>query len=74
MTNAVYQRRENKVTPNKSLVMDIVKEIIEEDAMSIKLKITEKTVGGNTTDTDSPKKSKSKKRFESSLDKVDPKI
>ena len=44
--------------------MDIVKEIIEEDAMSIKLKITEKTVGGNTTDTDSPEKSKSKKRSE----------
>ena len=53
--------------------MDIVKEIIEEDAMSGKLKITEKKLGGDTTDTDSPEKSKSKKRFESSLDKVDPK-
>ena len=41
--------------------MDIVKEIIEENAMSGKLKITEKTKGGNTTDTDSPDKSKSKK-------------
>ena len=41
--------------------MDIVKEIIEEDAMSGKLKITEKTGGGDTTDTDSPEKSKSKK-------------
>ena len=41
--------------------MDIVKEIIEEDAMSGKLKITEKKKGGDTTDTDSPEKSKSKK-------------
>ena len=40
--------------------------------MSRKLKITEKTGGGDTTDTDSPEKSKSKKS-ESSLDKVDPK-
>ena len=54
--------------------MDIVKEIIEEDAMSRKLKITKKTGGGDTTDTDSPEKSKSKKRSESSLDKVDQKI
>ena len=43
------------------LVMDIVKEIIEEDAMSGKLKITEKKGGGDTTDTDSPEKSESKK-------------
>ena len=41
--------------------------------MSGKLKITENTKGGNTTDTDSPEKSKSKKISESSLDKVDPK-
>ena len=41
--------------------MDIVKEIIEEDAMSGKLKITEKLGGGDTTDTDSPEKSKIKK-------------
>ena len=54
--------------------MDIVKEIIEEDTMRGKLKITEKTGGGDTTDIDSPEKSKSKKRSESSLDKVDPKI
>ena len=53
--------------------MDIVKEIIEENAMSGTLKITENTGGGNTTDTDSPEKSKSKKISESSLDKVDPK-
>ena len=53
--------------------MDIVKEITEETAMSGKLKITEKTKGGDTTDTDSPEKSKSKKRSESFLDKVDPK-
>ena len=53
--------------------MDIVKDIIEENAMSEKLKITEKTGGGDTTDTDLPEKSKSKKRSESSLDKVDKK-
>ena len=41
--------------------MDIIKEIIEEEAMSEKLKISEKTKGGDTTDTDSPEKSKSKK-------------
>ena len=39
--------------------MDIVEEIIEEEAMSGKLKITEKTEGGDTTDTESPEKSKS---------------
>ena len=53
--------------------MDVVKEIIEEDAMSKKLKITEKKGGGDTTDTDSSEKSKSKKISESSLDKFDPK-
>ena len=41
--------------------MDIVKESIEEGAMSGKLKITEKTGGDDATDTDSPEKSKSKK-------------
>ena len=53
--------------------MNIVKDIIEENAMSGKLKIKEKTGGGDTTDTDSPEKSESKKISESSLDKVDPK-
>ena len=53
--------------------MNIVKDIIEENAMSGKIKITEKTGGGDTTDTDSPEKSKGKKRSESSLDQVDPK-
>ena len=54
--------------------MDIVEEIIEEKAMSGKLKSQRiNTKGGDTTDTDSPEKSKSKKRSESSLDKVDPK-
>ena len=51
--------------------MDIVEDIIEEEAMSGKLKITENTNGGHTTDTDSREKSKSKKRSESSLDKDD---
>ena len=53
--------------------MDITEEIIEEEAMSGKLKITENKKGGDTTDTDSPEKSKSKKRSESWLDKDDPK-
>ena len=53
--------------------MDIDKDIIEENAMSGKLKIVEKTGGGNTTDTDSSENSKSKKRSESSLGQVDPK-
>ena len=53
--------------------VNIDKDIIEENAMSGKLKITEKTGGGDITDTDSPEKSKSKKRSESSLDQVDPK-
>ena len=53
--------------------MNIDEDIIEENAMSGKLKITDKTGGGDTTDTYSPEKSKSKKRSESSLDQVDPK-
>ena len=67
------KRREKRVTPSKILVMDIVKNIIEEDAMRGELKITEKTGGDDTTDTESPEKSKNKKRSESLLDKVDPK-
>ena len=53
--------------------MNIDKDIIEENAMSGILKITEKIGGGNTTDTDSPEKSKSKNISESSLDQVDSK-
>ena len=41
--------------------------------MSGTLKITQNTKGGDTTDTDSLDKSKSKKISESLLDKVDPK-
>ena len=54
--------------------MNIVKDIIAENTISGKLKITEKTGGGDTIDTESPKKSKSKKISESSLDQVDPMI
>ena len=43
--------------------MDITEEIREEEAMSGKLKITENTKGCDTTDTDSPEKSKSKKKI-----------
>ena len=35
--------------------MNIVKDIIEENAMRGRLKITETTGGGDPTDTDSPK-------------------
>ena len=41
--------------------MDITEEIREEEAMSGKLKITENTKGGDTTDTETLEKSKSKK-------------
>ena len=40
--------------------MDLTEDIIEEEAMNRKLKITENTKEGDTTDTDSPDKSKSK--------------
>ena len=53
--------------------MDIDKDIIEENAMSGKLKITEKIGGDDTTESDSPENSKSKKRSEPSLGQVDPK-
>ena len=53
--------------------MDINKGLTEEIAMSGKLKITEKTGGGDATESDSPDNSKSKKRSESSLGQVDPK-
>ena len=53
--------------------MDIDKYLIEENAMSGKLKITEKIGGGSTTESDSPENSKSKKRSESSMGQVDPK-
>ena len=53
--------------------MNIVEEIIEEEAMSGKLKITENKKGGDTTDTEKSDKSKSKKISESLLDKNDPK-
>ena len=41
--------------------MDITEQIREEEAMSGRLKITENTKGGDTTDTETPEKSKSKK-------------
>ena len=53
--------------------MDINKGFIEEKSMSVKLKITTKIGGSNTTESDSPENSKSKKRSESSLVQVDPK-
>ena len=41
--------------------------------MSGKLKMTDKIGGGSTTESDSTENSKSKKRCESSMGKVDPK-
>ena len=49
--------------------MDIDKDFIEENAMSGKLKITEKKGGGDKTDTDSPEHSKSKKDLNHHWDK-----
>ena len=53
--------------------MDINKYFIEEKAMSGKLEMAEKIVGGDTIESDSPENSKSKKRSGSSLGQVDPK-
>ena len=53
--------------------MDITEEIREEESMSGKIKITENKKGGDTTDTENSEKYKSKKRSESSLDKLNPK-
>ena len=53
--------------------MDINKGFTEEIAMSKKLKMTEKIGGGSTTESDSTENYKIKKRFESSMGKVDPK-
>ena len=53
--------------------MDINKGFTEDTAMSGKLKMTEKIGGGNTTESDSPENSKSKKISESPLGQVDPK-
>ena len=53
--------------------MDINKGFTEEIAMSGKLKSAEKIGGGSTTESDSTENSKSKKRSESSMGKVDPK-
>ena len=49
--------------------MDIDKDIIEENAMSGKLKITEKIGGGDTTESDSPENSKCKKDLNHHWDK-----
>ena len=54
--------------------MDINKGFTEEIAMSGKLKMTEKIGGDSTTEPDSTENSKSKKRSESSLGQVDPKM
>ena len=43
------------------MIIDITEEIREEEAMNGKLKITENTKGGDTTDTETTEKSKSEK-------------
>ena len=53
--------------------MDITEEIREEETMSGNIKITENKKGGDSTETENSEKSKSKKRSEPSLDKLNPK-
>ena len=54
--------------------MDINEYITKEKAMSGKLQMTDKIEGGSTTESDSTENSKSKKRSDSSMGKVDPKM
>ena len=51
-------------TPSQIMVIDITEEIKEEEAMSGKLKTTENKKVGDTTDTETPEKYKSKKKSE----------
>ena len=53
--------------------MDLTEEIREEVKMSGNIKITENKTGDDPTETDTPEKSKSKKRSEPSLDEHNPK-
>ena len=53
--------------------MDITEEIIEEETMSGNIKTTENKKWGDSTETENSEKSKSKKRSEPSLDKLNPK-
>ena len=53
--------------------MDIIEDITKEKAMSGKLQMTDKIEGGSETESDSTENSKSKKRCESSMGKVNPK-
>ena len=53
--------------------MDINEDITKEKAMIRKLQMTDKIEGGSTTESESTENSKSKKRCESSMGKVDPK-
>ena len=53
--------------------MDINEDTTKEKAMSGKLKMTDKMEGGSETESDSTENSKSKKRCESSMGKVNPK-
>ena len=54
--------------------MDINEDITKEKAMIGKLQMTNKKEGGSETESDSTENSKSKKRCESSMGKVNPKI
>ena len=53
--------------------MDITEEIREEETMSGNIEITENKKGGDSTETENSEKSKSKKRSDPSLDKLNPK-
>ena len=53
--------------------MDIIEDITKEKAMSGKLQMTDKIECGSTTESDATEISKSKKRCELSIGKVNPK-
>ena len=53
--------------------MDINEDNTKEKAMSVKLQMTDKIEGVSETESDSTENSKSKKRCESSMGKVNPK-
>ena len=54
--------------------MDINEDITKEKAMSGKMQMTNKIEGGSETESDSTENSKSKKRCESSMGKLNPKM
>ena len=54
--------------------MDLIEDNTKEKAMSVKLQMTDKIEGVSETESDSTENSKSKKRYESSMGKENPKM